>query len=1146
MIQLAFGHRSETLLATLAADIAQLRTEQGPWAPLHLVLPNPCVKRFVLEGLVQGLGVVANQKTYYLEGFWRRTLPSTDPPLRLLDRTLMQGLLLSLLQDRTLLETGDLAPLRHYLAEEPRELKALQLASEVAAVFEAYLLGRPDWAPLWEAGRPAAANAPERREAWQRRLWVELRSRLRAAPSGEQILTFPQYLQDPAFAQAGFPGDVFFFGLGPMARAYHQAIHELGKRCRVRLYLWNPSREPWDDLREEWRQPADSDDPFGLETRGHLALQRWGRPGREHIREVLQLTPDEPRAEWAAPAPVTLLQHLQHSIVTLGTEGEQALPPVPDASIRLHACTGMRREAEAVASAIWQTLLDAKPPLRFSDLAVVLPDATKADYLEHLRVAFASTHDIPWVLADAAPGLLQDTVEAVRLLLGLARTDFSRAGVVCALTHPVVRHRWEDLHLERIAEFCDQAGIVIRFGAEETAGTDQAGGLWTWERGLRRAALGEFLGAAGDGPGDPPPALPVDGAPALVLFLRALLQDLRVLAGLRQSPRAWIPTLRCFLQTYLGYPAGAGREDENQALEKVLKALGKLDELECPGVAAPVLAFRETLVLAEASLESLLAESLGNLGRGVVVATHTSLRGVPFQTRFLMGLGEGAFPGNAPGNPMDLRNCKRRPGDISRAEQDRYLFLESLLACRRSLVLSYVCQDAVTREALQPSPVLLDLRDLLLPALGPEGWAALRVAHPHHRHDLAYFPHLTGGDRALAPNHCGAAVKEAEALYLGLSLRAAAGRVELPADPDQWNLSPEARQALDAWMGPVETLPAPPQSRDRMRISLTRLRKWLECQIQGGAYLRLGLRDEDGDDPANLAEEPLEAGRPELSALRQATLWEALARREAPSAALDRLHRAALEAASMPGGMLFAGHRAEVLRTAQGWRSLLGEEAAPVRHRFGGDTSGRRAAQQLEAHEPITLDLPLGGRVLHVQLEGMTEPLLDGWSLLPSSRPAPAPGENPQPKDRVALLRAWVDHVVLAAMDQGPHRGARVLSWDEAEEQATAWDRPLAPMAREEAREQLTRWVAEALTHPGWTLMPLEGVLATLAGEEASPEEWLESQRDGQHPSFSSLYGPLPRLALAEDTAVEEDWRTLTTRRLGPFTAWVQLPETPR
>jgi exodeoxyribonuclease V gamma subunit len=1143
MIQLAFSHRHETLLATLAADLAAYRERRGPWAPLNLVLPNPCVKQFVLEGLAKGLGVVANHTTFYLDGFWRRNLPRTDPPLRLLERNALQGLLLALFQDQALLEDPALAPVKGYLAREPRGLKALQLAGEVARVFEAYLLNRPDWAGDWEGGGDTGSRAPAPLEAWQRRLWRELRERLRGAGKVERWLTFREYLDDPVFAQAPFPEAVFVFGLGPMAGVYHQALRRLGDRSRVWLYLWNPSREIWDDIREQWRNPLDGDDPFRLETTGHLALQRWGRPGREHIREVLQLVPtSQVRADWSAPEPATLLQHLQHSIITLGTEGAPALPPGTDGSLAIHACTSPRREAEAVASAVWQAILDGGGEVRFSDLAVVLPDAVKAEYLDHLRVAFAATRDIPWVLADEGPGLLRETVEAARLLLGLARTDLSRAQVVAALTHPAVRRRWADLPLEDLAEFCDRAGIVIRFGTGDTLGTDQEGGLWTWERGLRRAALGHFLGAGAPGAPEPPPALPVDGAAELGLFLRGLLEDLRHLAGSApRPPREWVAVLRAFLQAYLGHPARRGTEAEAQALAQVIRALGRLGELELPGAARPDLAFREVLVLAEEQMAALVAEALGHLGRGVVVATHGSLRGVPFHTRFLMGLGEGVFPRTPAPAAMDLTRFRRRPGDISPPEQDRYLFLESVLSARHALVLSYVCRDALTREDLQPSPVILDLRDVLVPALGAPAWEGLFVRHPNHRHDLGYFPHLTGRPAELPQNHCPAALAEAEALFLGRSLRAAAGLVDLPADPARWRLSPQAAQGLEPWLGRRHPLAAP-EPPGNIRLSLGQLRTWLQCQVQGGASVRLGLGEEAGEDPADLDQEPVAAPRPDLGALRKEALWEAVATGAGPGEAFDKVHRDAAEAARMPVGVLFRGTRAEAVGTVATWHGLLPAGARPVRHRLGPDRSGRRTPLATRSVPPLELDLEIGGRAVRVRLEGATEPVLDGWSLL-LSREGVSARSGPSLKDRVSLLRAWMDHLVMAAAGLGTHHGAWILEAPgKAGRGGGAWRVAMPDCTPEEAKAQLGAWAAEALASRDWSLAPIEAVLEVLEDPSQGLEGWLQDAR-ARDKHFATRYGPLPRAAMAEDLEVCADWEAMAARRLGGFPGWSRIWE---
>ena len=47
-----------------------------------------------------------------------------------------------------------------------------------------------------------------------------------------------------------------------------------------------------------------------------------------------------------------------------------------------------------------------------------------------------------------------------------------------------------------------------------------------------------------------------------------------------------------------------------------------------------------------------------------------------------LGLGEGRYPAVDVPNPLDLRQIRRSAGDVSSAERDRYLFLETLLATR--------------------------------------------------------------------------------------------------------------------------------------------------------------------------------------------------------------------------------------------------------------------------------------------------------------------------------------------------------------------------------------------------------------------------------------------------------------------------------
>ena len=94
---------------------------------------------------------------------------------------------------------------------------------------------------------------------------------------------------------------------GPTARL----LAALGRHLDVRVYTLNPCREFWEDLetagearrrkkrdarfpgRREPRQLGlmGGDDPFGLTSaEENLPLRLWGRPGRENVRLLDELT----------------------------------------------------------------------------------------------------------------------------------------------------------------------------------------------------------------------------------------------------------------------------------------------------------------------------------------------------------------------------------------------------------------------------------------------------------------------------------------------------------------------------------------------------------------------------------------------------------------------------------------------------------------------------------------------------------------------------------------------------------------------------------------------------------------------------------------------------------------------------------------
>ncbi|CAM3966932.1 hypothetical protein VRRI112168_08180 [Vreelandella rituensis] len=99
----------------------------------------------------------------------------------------------------------------------------------------------------------------------------------------------------------------------------------------------------------------------------------------------------------------------------------------------------------------------------------------------------------------------------------------------------------------------------------------------------------------------------------------------------------------------------------------------------------------------------------------ITFATLMPMRAIPFRQVYMLGMQDGAYPRNSEAPDFDLMAIRGhyRPGDRSRSDDDRYLFLEALLSARERLVISW-CGFSAQDNREQPTSVLVgQLRDHL-------------------------------------------------------------------------------------------------------------------------------------------------------------------------------------------------------------------------------------------------------------------------------------------------------------------------------------------------------------------------------------------------------------------------------------------------
>jgi len=514
------------------------------------------------------------------------------------------------------------------------------------------------------------------------------------------------------------------------------------------------------------------------------------------------------------------------------------------------------------------------------------------------------------------------------------------------------------------------------------------------------------------------------------------------------------------------------------------------------------------------------------------------MRAIPFRVVFVTGMGEGLFPAPARRNHLDLRQGRRRPGDVNPRERDKYAFLETLLCVRERLYLSYVARNELTGEALQPSSIVQELLHTVERGyLGAQGAKALVQTRALRRFD---------DDVPATPE----ALRETRARALGDDLRRVLGaagdapnRHELRGmlDPEVWSQlvgllgivdAPEARERDDARQrddAGVETI----------EISIAALRRFLECPLQGSARYLLRLYDDEERDVLALEDEPFD-----LSILDDIIfLREVFAKAQGGGTTIERAYaeRAVLRELQgrRPTALFGDALRDQHMRDLAAWRTLYDSvphdaSSAPAPYRFG---RAEELADVDSIRDPIAIELDLAdGRRARVLLSGRTSDIVPGGggSLILAKRSQKSKSWWTVARNGRDWMRAFLDEVVLAAAGiktRKPHDAYLCL--------ASAGE-PVAKFARfsgisgDEARDYLATVVGDLLSGVHAYLLPFE---AAYRMKVIYPKETVaEAVEHAVEQSIVSKYGPVPDIERfgppdqAEGLAIIE-------RRFGPMFA---------
>jgi exodeoxyribonuclease V gamma subunit len=876
MLHICYSNRLEVLLAPLMAQVDEVQRKH-PLQAITIVTPNRAVEQYISLAMANQLGIAGNLSFYRLGGFLRDVLKRDVPDFEVLDNTSMQLMLFDQLSDPSALQHPDFASLNAYFAGcAPGiewTLRALQLSGELARLFEEYTFSRPEMLSAWlNPNHPEPTHVIER---WQRHLYRRVCTHSNKTPgtassqlglfeTSEQTtapdthrLLFPNLFE--VLDQAEWPESLFVFGLSYVAPSFVRLFDRLSELTDIHLYTLNPCFEYWEDahkktlkqLKSEHHVFAEPPATYAFDEEESPALTLWGKPGREYLKKLNEMSHALVTGGFIDPTEDTdsLLLQIQHDILMRQSPRPYTLND--DESVVLIRSADRRSEVEAVALQI-HALLEKDTSLGLRDVAVLICEDHKNEYLAHIEAVFWQAHKMPYNTVDRSLQSSSQVVEHVRQLLNLCTERFQMRTLIALMENQL---SWpEDSETSALVpRWCEQ--LRPSYLLKNQPGNDYFGE----EAHDLTTAIEHFLAQALCGGDTPPeclenmhlnePFISLSEMPQSLEFyarINAIIEAVTDFKAAQRTLEEWHGVIDKYICEHTFAITGV----DEYSFEQCRTALKSLAQADVVGRALPFAAVHALLM---PRLDGLTGGIGQLLASGVIVSSLLPMRILPAKVMILMGLGTGGFPGTSHINPLDLRQRDRRSSDVYAGERDRYLFLESLLSVRQHFVCTFVGVHPTTGESESPSPIVEELLFILERYIGESGVKTIEKAYSA----LAWN---ADGDTAITQTELSSTLRSVRHATLGGAAIPSAllAGVEPLNHPDI--VVPKIQSESKA-------------SKPLTSINVRQIKAFLKSPLQASARVKLGLYDQA---LAQLEDdrEPLEADGFDLGQLATNCFWK--------------------------------------------------------------------------------------------------------------------------------------------------------------------------------------------------------------------------------------------------------------------------------
>ena len=530
-----------------------------------------------------------------------------------------------------------------------------------------------------------------------------------------------------------------FFGLSIFTPFHFDIFQGLSHFMDLDFYLLNPSPEEYwyEDKSERIVNNWKAKNPNKIITQGNDILTNWGKVIQDTF--YLFFDRDENINNYTCKIePVSnqkLLGKLQNDILSNNIEKTTIFTKadLSDKSLQIHSSYNKSREVEALYNTILN-IIENDTSVTSKDIVVTCDIDEYASYIS--AVFDTAPIKFKYTIADSIYLQGDSPLKALESLLNLSESNFNAETLLQLLDFSCIKKKFGIQNTELVGLIVEKA--LFRFGIDGDQDDDSY--LFSLSNSIKKIVLGISLKI--DGTYDELYPLDIiegfDSEEALkfCVFAEALVEMLKKRGSAPKTLLEWTSYVDEMAQSFL---FSDNEEDEKELRHQamIVKQLGNLFLVSDPAYCSEEISWN---IFVNSFLDMLGKDRRTKryVSNGITFCSHIPMRSLPYKMVCMLGLDFDKFPRKDRKLSFSKISGTER-GDRSVRENDKHLFLESLMSAKDYFYLSYIGNSSKDNTSIPPSVLVEELVTYIADRSGDNDFAKKIITrHPLHAFSTKY------------------------------------------------------------------------------------------------------------------------------------------------------------------------------------------------------------------------------------------------------------------------------------------------------------------------------------------------------------------------------------------------------------------------